>query len=107
MKAKFVKESLEYQNEGLGVMGVIGVIILSWLGFKKLLSFILKKGLRDLIGSSIQGLQDFKIQAKEKFDEEVKIIELNDRFKISIPDGLILSVPGISSKTLTIREIMI
>ena len=106
MRAKLVSESLEFQNEALGTLGVIGVIMLSWLGFKKLLSFILNKGIRDIIGSSISGLQDVKIHHKEKFEEEVKILELNDRFRISIPDGLILSVAGVSRK-ITIREIMI
>jgi hypothetical protein len=106
MKAKFVNESLEQQNEGLGVLGILSVLYLSWLGFKKLLKFIVNKSLRHVISNTIGGLEYIKIHANEKFKDEIKVLELNDRYKISIPDGLILHGPG-SPKKFTIRAILI
>ena len=93
-------------NEGLGVLGVLSVLFLSWLGLKKLVKFLTNKFLRTLIGGTITGLQQVKIQRKNDFEKEVKVLELNDRYRISIPDGLILSAPG-SDKKLTIRDILL
>jgi len=103
---KDINESIEQQNESFGVLGVIGIIILSWISFKKLLKFIVNKSLRQVIGGTIKGLEYFKVQASEKFKEEIKVMELNDRYKISIGDGLYLSARG-SSKKLTIRYILL
>lgn len=103
MKAKLVKESL---NEGIGVLGVLAIIGLSWMALKKLLKFLVKKSLHKVIGGTIQGLHDVKIHASEKFKEEINILELNDRYKVSIPDGLNLTAIG-SSKKFTIRDIFI
>jgi hypothetical protein len=106
MKAKLVKESLEPQNEGLGVLGVIAIAYLSWVGLKKLLKFLVNTSLRQVIKGTLGGLEELKIHASEKFKEEIKVLELDDRYKISIPDGLNLIASG-SSKKFTIRDILL
>jgi len=106
MKAKFVKKSVETQNESLGVLGILSIMYLSWLGLKKLLKIILNKTLRKVISGTLGGLEYVKINMPEKFKEEIKILELNDRYKISIPDGLRLSFEE-STKSITILEIML